>query len=742
MYKIIAAIKKYRPSFGVALARFIVKLAAFFLARPKVSGLSAMPKLSSGILIANRTSAIDAVVLAAVLDRKLAFFLDRSWPDNVWLRILGLWQQVTRVDYDKPLAGQGVEAALAEGALVVVFPEAIPTTATIITKINQEAAALAYEIEDPKFFAILDGLQYRRHGDGPTKLSQPPVRYPIRLHFHAGVEIPGIGSVTGRERKVKMARTLHLVMSELRFEDCGEFWRMNLWLALLRAKRVFGASKITFEDASRRPMSYRDLVGTARRFASRFEAETSRGDPVGLLLPNSANLASSLFGLLSIARVAVMLNYTQGPVLFKASLETAQVKTIVTSSSFLNESGLIRLVENLPVTLIDIDKFPAPGFWDKVATWLPEFAPTGDLPCCEETAIIVFTSGSEGLPKGVVHSHRSLLSNNYQVVIGNGFNSDEIFFNAMPLFHTMGLNLLFLLPVLLGMKCFLYLTPLHAHTIPRLIYESKATVMVASDTFANAWARETHITDLHNIKYLLAGSERIKEKTHELYFKQFGIRILEGYGVTECSPAIGINSWMTFRYGSCGLLMTGLKARLEPVEGVEVGGVLHLKGPNVMRGYILPENPGVLVEPPDGWHDTGDICEIDAEGYIFVRGRRKRFAKIAGEMISLTTVEEVVNKLWPGQLQAVVALEDERRGEKLVLITQQEEPDMAKLRQVIREEGLPDFYCPRQFLTMSVPLYPVGKINMPQLMIDVKEKLKAMAKDAAKDGETQGPEAG
>jgi acyl-[acyl-carrier-protein]-phospholipid O-acyltransferase/long-chain-fatty-acid--[acyl-carrier-protein] ligase len=724
MYKIIAALKSRKPSWGAALAKVVVKLASLLFARPKISGLPVVPKTGPGLLIANRTSAIDSVVLAAALDRPLAVFLDKSWPENAWLKVLGLWQRVERIDYDKPLGPQGVDRALDEGLLAVVFPEAIPATATIITKITQETAFLAYETGVPKFFAISEGLQYRRHGDGPTTLGQPPVAAPVRLFFHGGVELPPIGDAAGRERKVKMAKGLHHAMTELRFEDSAEFWQMNMWLALLRAKKVFGASKITLEDASRKPVSYRELVAMARRFASRFEAETSRGEAVGLLLPNTVNMAASIFGLLSIARVATMLNYTQGTVLFKASLETARVKTIVISSSFLRDSGLIKLIEGLDVNLIDVDKFPAPGFWDKVASHLPEFASPADLPGSEETAIIVFTSGSEGLPKGVVHSHQSLLSNNYQVVTQNGFDCDEIIFNAMPLFHTMGLNLLFLLPILLGMKCFLYLTPLHAHTIPRLIYESKATFMVASDTFANAWARETHITDLHNIKYLLAGSERIKPKTHELYFKEFGVRILEGYGVTETSPAIAINSWMNFRFSSVGLLMPGLKARLEPVEGVSAGGVLSLKGPNVMRGYILPDNPGQIVPPPDGWHDTGDIVEIDEDGFLYVRGRRKRFAKVAGEMISLATVEEVVNKLWPGRVQAVVSVEDDKRGERLVLVTEEPELDMVKLRQAIREEGLPDFYTPRQFVSMKIPLYPVGKINMPQLVLDVAEKLK------------------
>jgi acyl-[acyl-carrier-protein]-phospholipid O-acyltransferase/long-chain-fatty-acid--[acyl-carrier-protein] ligase len=219
----------------------------------------------------------------------------------------------------------------------------------------------------------------------------------------------------------------------------------------------------------------------------------------------------------------------------------------------------------------------------------------------------------------------------------------------------------------------------------------------------------------------LAGSERIKLKTHELYFKEFGVRILEGYGVTETAPVLAVNSFHDFRLGSIGLLHPGLEYRLDPVEGVKADGVLVVKGPNVMLGYLLPERPGELVQPTDGWHSTGDIVDIDKEGFVWIRGRAKRFAKIGGEMVSLAVIEEVVNQLWPGTPQAVVALEDDRKGERLVLVTQEQSPDLGLLRAAAKEAGLPDFYCPKQFIKLEkIPLYPVGKINMPKLMEEVK----------------------
>src|SRR5205814_7226315 len=224
-----------------------------------------------------------------------------------------------------------------------------------------------------------------------------------------------------------------------------------------------------------------------------------------------------------------------------------------------------------------------------------------------------------------------------------------------------------------GVRVYLYPSPLHYRTVAELIYAVNATIMFGTDTFLAGYARAAHPYDFRSLRYVLAGAEPVKEATRRTYMEKFGLRILEGYGVTETAPVLAINTPMFNRFGTVGRLMPGMTARLEPVPGVAEGGRLYVSGPNVMLGYFKTENPGVLEPPPEGWHDTGDIVTIDPQGFVAIKGRAKRFAKIGGEMISLAAVETLAAELWPDALSAVAAVPDPRKGERLILVTQKKD---------------------------------------------------------------------
>ena len=333
----------------------------------------------------------------------------------------------------------------------------------------------------------------------------------------------------------------------------------------------------------------------------------------------------------------------------------------------------------------------------------------------EDPAVILFTSGSEGLPKGVVHASRSLMANVAQINARFDISAQDIVFNVLPLFHAFGLTGGMLLPMLTGMKCYLYPSPLHYRQIPELVYGINATVLFGTDTFLAGYARTANPYDFRSLRYVVAGAEPVRAETRRKYMEMFGLRILEGYGVTECAPVVAVNSMMFNRTGTVGRLLPGIAHRIEPVPGIAEGGRLFVKGPNIMLGYLRADDPGVLEAPTLGWYDTGDIVEIDRQGFVTIRGRAKRFAKIAGEMVSLAAVEALCGDIWPDMPLAIVALPDPRKGERLVLVTA-DELTRSTLHAAMKARGASDLMVPAQVLRVdTLPQLGSGKTDYIEL---------------------------
>ncbi|MGZ6012858.1 MAG: AMP-binding protein [Caulobacteraceae bacterium] len=330
----------------------------------------------------------------------------------------------------------------------------------------------------------------------------------------------------------------------------------------------------------------------------------------------------------------------------------------------------------------------------------------------DDAAVILFTSGSEGAPKAVVLTHRNILANCAQTAARVDFNPTDRVLNALPIFHSFGLTGGLLLPLLNGVKVVLYPNPLHYAAIPALAYDASATILFGSDTFLSGYARQAQGYDFYSLRYVFAGAEPVKAETRTRFFEKFGLRILEGYGVTECAPVIAVNTPMHFRAGTVGRLLPAIEARLEPVPGVERGGRLYVRGPNVMAGYYLAEAPGVLVPPQGGWHDTGDIVDIDADGFVSILGRAKRFAKIGGEMVSLAAVEASAAACWPQFAHAVVARPDPKKGEQLVLYTTAPDAAPRDLSAWGRAHGVPELMLPKDVrVVAALPMLATGKTD-------------------------------
>jgi acyl-[acyl-carrier-protein]-phospholipid O-acyltransferase / long-chain-fatty-acid--[acyl-carrier-protein] ligase len=508
--------------------------------------------------------------------------------------------------------------------------------------------------------------------------------------------------------------------------------RKSLFGALLDARDRYGRGKIVLEDPERQPLSYGRLVLGTLVLGRTLAGLTAQREHVGVLLPNVQGIAVTLFALNAFGRVPAFLNFTAGLKNLKAACEVADIRTIVTSRRFVEQGKLDDVVsalgegrrvlwlEDVRATITSFGKIR--GLVDSfLARRVHARAQVGP----DDDGVVLFTSGSEGRPKAVVLSNANLVANAYQVKAhaGDVLTPDDVFFNPLPIFHSFGLTAGLLTPLLNGMKSVLYPSPLHYRQIPKLIAGTRATIVLATDTFLQGYARAAGETDLASVRYVIAGAERVKDETRGLWSRH-GTVILEGYGATECSPVISVSLPHRSRPGSAGPILPGIEWRLDPVEGIHEGGRLHVRGPNVMKGYLEPGAPGGILRPAHGWHDTGDIVTVD-DGLVTIRGRAKRFAKIGGEMVSLAAIEALALSLWPECSHVVVALPDPRKGEQIVLITDKPDVDRDLLLAHAREQGFPELWVPKAILVAAVPVLGSGKTDYAAA-VDMAHRLRAM----------------
>ncbi|TIN39713.1 MAG: 2-acyl-glycerophospho-ethanolamine acyltransferase [Mesorhizobium sp.] len=488
----------------------------------------------------------------------------------------------------------------------------------------------------------------------------------------------------------------------------------GLFLAIRDAADRVGASHPIVEDVVNGTLNYRKLFIGARVLGRRFEAVTAPNEAVGVLLPNANGVVLSLVGLLSASRVAAMINYTAGPASVTAAVRTAEIRTVVSSRAFVDKASLADIVaaieeggarllwlEDVRASVTVLDKLAAALLW----RWplQPQNA--------AKPAVILFTSGSEGTPKAVVLSHRNLLTNAMQAEARITISPADILLNVLPVFHSFGLTGGTILPLVTGVKLFLYPSPLHYKLIPEVARKARPTVMFGTDTFLANYARTAKDGDFSSLRFIVAGAEAVKPETRRVYRERFQAEIIEGFGLTEAAPVVAVNTAIHGRDGTVGRLLPGMRMKLEPVEGISGAGRLLLKGPNLMMGYMTSDRPGEL-QPLDGWHDTGDIVSVDREGFIIIRGRAKRFAKIAGEMVSLGAVEMLVQSLWPEEHHAVVAVPDKRRGERIVLVTTADHADPDELRKFGRQAGAADLMVPNDIVKVEeIPVLGSGKTD-------------------------------
>ena len=703
------------------------------LFRIRVVGMENLPRRGEpGIVISNHVSLLDALLLAALLPESTGrplFAIDPEQAKKPWVRPL-----LKLVDAEplNPLEPQSLRrlarvAANKRERRLIIFPEGRITVTGGLMKSYPGAGVLAAKAEDVIAPIHIGGAEFSKFSQmgGKLKTRWLP-RITVTIFPPRRLAPPP--NMTGRARRIWLADAIGRVLEENAFAVADK--DDNITNLLFRRMALHGPGAPVFAEPPGRTLTYRTLHRGARALGAVLKKRHAPGENIGVLLPTSLGAAVVFYAAVLRGLVPVMLNVNAGSGALLSALRTAKISRVYTARALLErlpaladaaaameqENGArVEYLEELRGEIGFSEKMAAlsasflPGGWAKVG--LAGARADADSPVC-----VLFTSGSEGAPKGVVLSHRNVACNCAQILSRLDATPADSMLNALPVFHSFGLTAGVVLPVMAGVLAWQYPSPLHYRLIPEVAYLSNATIFFSADTFLANYARAAHPSDFRALRLVFAGAEKLRETTRRAWLDKFGVRILEGYGVTETAPALAFNSPRQNKAGTVGRILAGIEARLDPVEGVESGGRLLVRGPNVMLGYMLAEAPGELRRPEGGWHDTGDIAELDGAGYLTIAGRVRRFAKIAGEMAPMNGIEERFRERWPESAFAVVSAADARRGEVLVLATDRAGTTREEAVEVLRAAGMPELWAPRRIVEVKpLPQLPTGKPDYPAI---------------------------
>lgn len=689
---------------------------------------------SKGVYVSNHVSYLDPILLFAFLPGNPVFALNGHLYRKPLIRFLMKTADIMPFNPIEPGDIKELIAKVDSGRLCVIFAEGRVTEDGGLMKIYEAPGLVADKSKAPLIPVWINGPQYGYFSKTKGKLPHRP--------------LPKMKITVGKPRSFKLKDSLrrqrdhisnevYLILREMCFES-NYNPNISLFAQLMKAAKIHSKSGFLkrpkfIEDITRVPNSYKDIIIKSFVLGKYFQKQTMPGEPVALLLPNSIAALCSFFGLTAYERVPVMLNFSVGAQNMVSMCKTAMVHKVITSLKFVKTAKLESAVEVMKSNGIEVvyleslaKKISLPNKIGAYVRYKLKRVPHKDGG--SKKAVILFTSGSEGAPKAVVLSHANILSNIKQMSSIETINITDTVFNALPMFHSFGLTVGTLFPVLEGSKLFLYPSPLHYRVVAEIVYEIGATIMFGTDTFFRGYGKIAHPFDFHNVRFMFGGAEAIKPDTRNMWMERLGIRVMEAYGSTECSPVVCANNRIFNRFGSIGKLLPAIEHRIVPVDGIEKGGELVVKGPNVMLGYIMPDKPGVLVPLEDGWYHTGDVVEIDEIGFVYIKDRIKRFAKIGGEMVSLNAVQEMVCKAyeWMGaEFQyGVVAIPHESKGEQIVLVTNNKQVTQEVIHDYIKNNGLSELYLPRLILFKEqLPVFATGKMDNVSLKKLVLEDL-------------------
>lgn len=716
--------------------RFFLRWILGVLFRVRVAG-DATPLRSGRVLIvANHDSLLDAVILGLFLPAEVSVAVTRDEARHPLIRLLMRAVPHVVLDAAHPHGLKRLMRLIERGEPVAVFPQGRPTATGSMTKVYDAAARMAVRRAARIVPVRVSGTLYTRFA--AVGGAFPRRWFPrITLHILPAEQLPPLPPLPGKARRRVLADAMLRMMQHMIYATQP---RCTLFEALLDAAELHGYSTRIMED-TQGEQTYRDIIKASLALGRLVGKLADEGEIVGVLMPNIAATVSLVFGMGLMRRVPAMLNFTAGPDALRSACIAVGVKTVITSRRFVTLArleGALAALSTVRVVYVE-DLRRRFGLVDKL--WLigralprPRSVIRSNDP--EETAVVLFTSGSEARPKGVALSHRALLANMAQVGAVIDFGPNDKFLSTLPMYHSYSLTACTLMPLLTGTRVFLYTTPLHYHVIPELAYARSCTYMFGTSTFLAHYARQAHAYDFFSMRVVVSGAERLNPEVANLWLRKFGLRVMEGYGATECAPVLTLNTPLCYKAGTVGRFLPGIEYRMVPAPGITRGGVLHVRGPNLMRGYYLFEKPGELQPPHSelgaGWYNTGDVVELDEEGFVSIHGRVKRFAKIAGEMVSLEVVENIARHASSQHHHAATVELVQQSGESTVLFTTDPVLSRVMLQKAARELGGQELAVARRIVHVrELPLLGSGKTDYVRLR-------QAAAESAAADAASRG----
>jgi acyl-[acyl-carrier-protein]-phospholipid O-acyltransferase/long-chain-fatty-acid--[acyl-carrier-protein] ligase len=675
------------------------------------------------LLIPNHLTWIDWLFLLAHLDQDWRFVTSATTAQTTWLhRLIMVNSHTFPIDTASPYAVKRMAEYLQGGGRLVLFAEGRMSRTGALMKLYEGTGFLLFKTGAKVITAYLRGaerVRWARHYGWKAWFT------PVSAHYSIVLTPPAFPELSTTQARTRLTRWLYDQMIDQQLRVEMEFGARTAPEAILAAAAQRPGFQV-IQDFTRQTLNYRRLVVGAELLQRQWRNALGAEERIGVLLPNANALPATLLSLWLTGKVPAILNYTTGAATMLACAQLAGLKQVITSRTFIEKAKLkLHPLIEAGVQFIYLEDIRAQiSDAARLLTLLhrlfnmPRFLPRMPRDA-QAVAVILFTSGSEGAPKGVELTHANLLANVRQMLSVMAIQDDERFFTALPLFHSFGLTVGALLPLVRGVFLFLYPSPLHYRLVPEAFYDRECTLLLATNTFLNGYARKAHPYDFYNLRYLFAGAEKLQEATANFYARHYGVRVLEGYGATECSPVISVNTPLTPKFGSAGRLLPGLEYKLAPVEGVAEGGRLLVRGPNVMRGYLNPD-ANANFQALGGWYDTGDIVAVDDEGFIHILGRLKRFAKISGEMVSLTAVEEALAGAFPQYglrcQAAILSRPDPDKGEMLIAVTNEPKLGLEEIRAVLKSKGLPNLWVPREIkFVREIPKLGTGKVNHREL---------------------------